>query len=332
GLAGAFEADAIRPHVLGRFEDLLLAAVRHPAMLLFLDQAQSVGPGSTAGRRSTLRANGGARGLNENLARESLELHTLGVRSGYTQADVGEFARALTGWSIVGPNDPPATVPGPHGFAWRPQIHEPGARTVLQRGYPQPGEQQALAILHDLATAPATATHIATKLARHFVADDPPTALVQLLADTFLRTGGDLAAVTRTLVTSREAWLPGSPKFKTPWDWAVSTLRGLGRRELPPMQAANLLNQLGQPVWRPGSPAGWDDVAASWAAPDALVRRVEVAQRIASQAGDAVDARQLAQRLLPGGVSETTAAQLARADSAGTALALLLDSPDFLRR
>ena len=331
GLAGAFEADAISPHLLGRFEDLLLAAVRHPAMLLFLDQAQSVGPGSTAGRRSALRANG-ARGLNENLAREILELHTLGVRSGYTQADVGEFARALTGWSIVGPNDPPATVPGPHGFAWRPQIHEPGARTVLQRGYPQPGEQQALAILRDLATAPATATHIATKLARHFVADDPPTALVQRLADTFLRTGGDLAAVTRTLATSREAWRPGAPKFKTPWDWAVSTLRGLGRRELPPMQAANLLNQLGQPVWRPGSPAGWDDVAASWAAPDALVRRVEVAQRIASQAGDAVDARQLAQRLLPDGVSEATAAQLARADSAGTALALLLISPDFLRR
>ncbi|WP_427913387.1 DUF1800 domain-containing protein [Ramlibacter sp. MMS24-I3-19] len=332
GLAGAFEADAIRPHVLGRFEDLLLAVVRHPAMLLFLDQAQSVGPDSMAGRRSALRADGRARGLNENLAREILELHTLGVRSGYTQADVTEFARALTGWSVVGANDPPATVPGLHGYAWRPQIHEPGTRTVLQRAYPQAGEQQAFAILHDLATAPATATHIATKLARHFVADDPPAALVQRLADSFLRTGGDLAAVARTLVTSREAWQPGTPKFKTPWDWAVSTLRGLGRRELPPMQAANLLNQLGQPVWRPGSPAGWDDIAASWAAPDALVRRVEVAQRVASQAGDAVDARQLARRLLPDGVSESTATQLARADSAGSALALLLVSPEFLRR
>lgn len=332
GLAGAFEADAIRPHVLGRFEDLLLAAVRHPAMLLFLDQAQSVGPGSPAGRRSAGRPDGRARGLNENLAREILELHTLGVRSGYTQSDVTEFARALTGWSVAGPNDPPMTVAGPHGYAWRPQIHEPGPRTVLQRTYPQAGEPQALAILRDLAAAPATATHLATKLARHFVADQPPPALVQRLADTFLRTNGDLAAVTRALVTSREAWTPGTPKFKTPWDWSVSTLRGLGRRDLPALQAANLLNQLGQPVWRPGSPAGWDDIAASWAAPDALVRRVEVAQRIASQAGAALDARQLARRLLPGGVSDATATQLARADSAGTALALLLVSPDFLRR
>ena len=333
GLAGAFEADAIRPHVLGRFEDLLLAAVRHPAMLLFLDQAQSVGPASDAGRRSAMQGGEGrARGLNENLAREILELHTLGVRSGYTQADVTEFARALTGWSVHGPNDPPRSVPGPHGFLWRPQIHEPGQRLVVGRRYPPIGEEQALAILRDLAIAPATATHIATKLARHFVADDPPPALVRQLADTFQHTGGDLGAVSRSLVTSREAWIAGPAKFKTPWDWAVSGLRGLGRRELPPMQAANLLNQLGQPVWRPGSPAGWDDVAASWAAPDALVRRVEVAQRIASQAGSAIDARVLAPKLLPGALSEATAQQIARAESPGSALALLLVSPEFLRR
>ena len=333
GLAGAFEADAIRPNVLGRFDDLLLAAVRHPAMLLFLDQAQSVGPDSDgARRRAGADGEGRPRGLNENLAREILELHTLGVRSGYTQADVTELARALTGWSISGPNDAPRSVPGPNGFLWRPQIHEPGPRVVLGRTYPPLQDQQAVAILRDLALAPATANHVATKLARHFVADDPPAAVVQQLADTFRRTGGDLAAVSRTLVTSREAWTPGPTKFKTPWDWAVSSLRGLGRRELPPMQATNLLNQLGQPVWRPGSPAGWDDVAASWAAPDALVRRVEVAQRIASQAGSTIDARALAPRLLPGALSGATAEQIARADSPGSALALLLVSPEFLRR
>jgi uncharacterized protein (DUF1800 family) len=331
GLAGAFEADAIRPHVLGRFEDLLLAVVRHPAMLLFLDQAQSVGPGSPTGRRSALRAEGRARGLNENLAREILELHTLGVRSGYTQADVTELARALTGWSVIGPNDGPGLAPGPHGFIWRPAIHEPGSRLVMGRTYADDGERQALAILHDLATAPATATHIATKLARHFVADEPPPALVQRLAVTFMRSSGDLSAVMRALVTSPEAWAEGPAKFKTPWDWSVSALRGLGRRELPPMQAANLLNQLGQPVWRPGSPAGWDDVAASWAGPDALVRRVEAAQRIGSQAVT-LDARQLGPRLLPGALGEDTARHIARAESPGSALALLLVSPEFLRK
>ncbi len=332
GLAGAFEADAIRPHVLGRYEDLLGAAVRHPAMLLFLDQAQSTGPNSPGGLRSAAQGQGRARGLNENLAREILELHTLGVRGGYTQADVGELARALTGWSVRGPQDPPGSVPGPHGFLWRPGLHEPGTRVVTGRSYPQEGEAQSLAILRELAVAPATATHLATKLARHFVADDPPPALVRRLADAWLRSGGDLAVVARTLVGAREAWAPSAARFKSPWDWAVSSLRALGRRELPPAQVATLLDQLGQPVWRPGSPAGWDDVDAAWAAPDALLRRVEVATRLATQAGQAVDARALAPRLLPGGVSAATTTQLARADSPATALVLLLVSPEFMRR
>ena len=323
GLAGAFEADAIRPHVLGRFEDMLLAAVRHPAMLLYLDQAQSIGPNSTAGQRAQERQQR-RRGLNENLAREILELHTLGVRSGYTQDDVTEFARALTGWTL------PPQADG--DFRFLPALHEPGARTVLGRSYAQEGEAQARAILHDIAVAPATARHVATKLVRHFVADEPPPALVQRLADAFSRSGGDLPAVYRELVASPEAWQPTAAKFKTPWEWSVSSLRALGRSEVTPMQAAALMNQLGQPVWRPGSPAGYDDVAGTWAAPDALMRRVEVAQRIAGQAGDAVDARALAPRVLPGTLSEATATAIARAESGGTALALLLVAPEFLRR
>jgi uncharacterized protein (DUF1800 family) len=332
GLAGAFEADAIRPHVLGRFEDMLLAAVRHPAMLLYLDQANSIGPGSPAGRRSALRDEGRKRGLNENLAREILELHTLGVRSGYTQADVTEFARALTGWSVPGGPDAREPVAGEGAFMFRPQIHEPGARTLLGRTYPQEGEAQARAILHDLAVSPATARHIATKLARHFVADEPPPPLVDRLAQAFLDSGGDLLRVYRVLVESREAWQAGTPKFKSPWDWAVSSLRGLGRSDMPPLQVAALMNQLAQPIWRPGSPAGYDDVAAAWAAPDALLRRVEVAQRIASQSGDRLDARELAPRLLPGTLSDATATAIARAESPGSALALLLVSPEFMRR
>ncbi|TFZ08282.1 DUF1800 domain-containing protein [Ramlibacter humi] len=331
GLAGAYEADAIRPHVLGRFHDLLLAAVRHPAMLLYLDQAASIGPDSPAGRRLAQRDETRRRGLNENLAREVLELHTLGVRSGYTQADVTEFARALTGWSVAGLDTPPGAA-SPEGFVFRPMVHEPGTRTLLGRRYPEGGEEQALAVLRDLAASPATARHVAAKLARHFVADDPAPALVQRLSDTFLQTGGDLPSVYRALVTAPEAAAPVPSKFKSPWDWTLSALRGLGRRDIAPQQAVALFNQLAQPVWRPGSPAGWDDVAASWAAPDALVRRVELAQRIASQAGNAVDARDLARRLLPGTLGEATATQIARAESPGSALALLLVSPEFLRR
>jgi uncharacterized protein (DUF1800 family) len=328
GLAGAFEADAIRPHVLGRFEDLLLAVVRHPAMLLYLDQAQSIGPRSPAALRAEARQQR-RRGLNENLAREILELHTLGVRSGYTQDDVTEFARALTGWTL--PSDDAAHV-DTATFRFVAALHEPGVRTVLGRSYPEGGEQQARAILHDLVNAPATARHIAHKLARHFVADEPPPVLVQRLADTFSRTGGDLPSLYRELVASPEAWQHTTGKFKSPWEWSVSSLRALGRHDLPPVQAANLMNQLGQPVWRPRSPAGYDDVAPTWAAPDALLRRVEVAQRIAAQAGDAFDVRVLAPRVLPGVLSEATAGAIARAESGGTALALLLVCPEFLRR
>ena len=133
-------------------------------------------------------------------------------------------------------------------------------------------------------------------------------------------------------MASAEAWQPSTVKFKSPWDWSISSLRALGRRSMPPTQASNLMTQLGQPVWRPGSPAGYNDSAASWAAPDALMRRVEVAQRFAQQAGHAIDARSLAPRVLPGALTEATAAAIARAESAGTALALLLVSPEFLRR
>jgi len=344
-LAGAYEAEAIRPHVLGRFEDLLLAAVRHPAMLVYLDQAQSVGPGSPAAQRAAARNPQRTRGLNENLAREIMELHTLGVRTGYTQQDVTEFARALTGWSVAaeaapamaGNAPPPQPSPPddgvPAGFQFRPALHEPGPRTVFGRSYAQPGEAQARAVLHDLATAPATARHVASQLARHFVADDPPPALVDRLAQAFLRSSGDLPAVYRALVEAPEPWAAGPGKFKTPWEWVVSSMRALGRGELKGAQAAGLMNQLGQPVWRPGSPAGFDDVAAGWAAPDALVRRVELAQRFAAQAGNAVDPRALASRVLPGdALAPATAQAIARAESGSTGLALLLVSPDFLRR
>lgn len=333
-LAGSFETEAIRPHVLGRFEDMLIAAERHPAMQIFLDQARSAGPDSPAATRAAALDPARRRGLNENLAREIMELHTLGVRSGYSQNDVTEFARALTGWSLgrMTSNGNAKDLAAPGQFVFRPALHEPGARTIIGRQYDQPGAGQALAVLHDLAAAPATANHIATKLARHFVADTPPPSLIERLAGVFSDTGGDLPSVYRTLVDSPEAWSTGSAKFKTPWDWTVSSLRGLNRSDLAGAQAAPLLAQLGQPVWRPGSPAGYDDLAASWAAPDALVRRVELAQRFAARTGDRLDARALGPQLLAGSLSDATANAVARAESAPVALALLLVSPDFLRR
>jgi uncharacterized protein (DUF1800 family) len=328
-LAGAFETEAIRPHVLGRFEDMLLAVERHPAMQTYLDQVRSIGPDSRAALRAAARDPQRKSGLNENLAREIMELHTLGVRTGYTQDDVTEFARALTGWSIVGPKAADGT---PGTFVFRPGLHEPGERTIIGRRYAEGGEAQARAVLHDLASAQATANHIASKLARHFAGDNPSQALVARLAHAFEASGGDLPTVYRALVAAPEAWASAPVKFKTPWDWTISTLRGLGAHGLDGIRAAPILTQLGQPVWRPGSPAGYDDIAASWAAPDALVRRVELAQRIGARVGDRIDARALGPILTAGSLDRATALAVSRAESAQTALALLLVSPDFQRR
>jgi len=220
--------------------------------------------------------------------------------------------------------------PGEHRFAG--PIHEPGPRRILGRSYPQEGADQGLAILADLAAHPATARHLSLKLARHFAGDTPPPALVSRLTETYLSSGGDLPSLYRVLIEAQESWAPASAKFRSPWDWSLAALRGVGTRELQGQAVAGLMNQLGQPVWRPGSPAGWDDIDAGWAGPDALLRRVEAAERIAGRAGGQIDARNLASRLLPGALSTATAQAIARAESPGQGLALLLVAPEFLRR
>src|SRR5215469_2661938 len=203
-MAGAYEREAIRPHVLGRFGDMLLAAESHPAMLLYLDNAQSIGPNSVAGINRD-------KGLNENLAREILELHTLGVRSVYTQADVTNFAKVLTGWTIL----PTATNPDQGGeFVYLKRAHEPGPQTVVGKDYDDTGIEQGRAVLADLARHPMTAKHIATKLARHFIADDPPPPLVDRLTQSFLNTDGDLKELTKALIAAPEAWAPDQAKIK----------------------------------------------------------------------------------------------------------------------
>jgi uncharacterized protein (DUF1800 family) len=330
--APAFERDAIRPHVLGRFKDMLFAVERHPAMLIYLNQVASVGPDSPLAERIGRRNPKRKLGINENLGRETMELHTLGVRSGYTQADVTEYSRALTGWTVgdFGPGQ--NGDENPDDFVFRPQLHEPGARTIMGKRYGEGGEAQATAILADFASSPHTADHIAAKLACHFAGDTPPAALVARLSDSFRNSGGDLPELYRTLVESPEAWEPRPLKFKTPWEWTVSVLRGIGRRDVGSMDVAGILNQLGQPVWRPRAPAGWDDIAASWAAPDALLRRVDMSTRLVAPAAEQLDARKLGPVLMPGSLSPATAEQVARAESPTSALALLMVSPDFLRR
>lgn len=338
GFAGNYENEAIRPHIMGKFSDLLVAAIRHPAMLLYLDQAQSFGPDSPFATRIRNRGNRQAPGLNENLAREIMELHTLGVRTGYTQADVTSFAKALTGLTVAGLGRgagqrlmPADAEPGETLFVER--LHQPGAQTILGKSYNQPGGRQAEAVLRDLAVHPATAQHIATKLARHFTSDDPPAPLVDRLSADFLKTGGDLPSLYRTLVASPEPWVVAPAMFKSPWDWTVSMLRalktpGLGERQ----NIAAMFAQLGQPMWRPGSPKGYDDVVATWAGSAALMQRVELASRIAGRIGDRADARALAPLVLADALTPETAQAIARADSPGQGLAMLFASPAFLRR
>ncbi len=339
-LAGAFELEAIRPHVLGNFTDMLIAVEQHPAMLVYLDQAKSIGPNSRAASRFEERNPDKKRGLNENLAREILELHTLGVNSGYNQTDVTEFARALTGWSLKGLHPiaknirDSALTPtqGVNGFAFLPMLHEPDSRTILGKSYSQLGKAQAEAVLRDIAVMPATAHHIAKKLARHFVSDSPPQSLIDKLSNTFLQSGGQLNQVYRTLIETSEAWQPTPAKFKTPWEWLISCLRATNKKDLNGLNIAQMMNQLNQPIWKPGSPAGFDDIADTWAAPNALLRRIELAQRIANALGDKVDARALMDKVLFSAMSEQTNTAITRAESATTGLALLLVSPEFLRR
>jgi uncharacterized protein (DUF1800 family) len=333
-IAGSFEREAIRPHVFGRFEDLLTASSRHPAMLLYLDQATSIGPNSQAGRRRKA-------GLNENLAREIMELHTVGVDGGYTQADVTEFARALTGWSVsrgregAAAGEARASDPGqPGSFMFRPFTHEPGVRRVLGRTYANDGEGQGLAVLHDLAAHPATARHIARKLAVHFVSDDPPPALVGRLEGAFRSSGGRLDKVAETLVDSPEAWRPEAAKLKSPYEFVVSTWRAAGvAPDLDrPQRFAGSMTALDQRPFSPPSPKGWPDSAAEWAAPDQIVKRIAWAEQAANAMAGAMDPGEVARQALGARLSPEAATAIARAETRREAFAVLLMSPEFQRR
>jgi uncharacterized protein (DUF1800 family) len=270
---------------------------------------------------------GGKRaGLNENLAREIMELHTVGVEAGYTQADVTEFARAMTGWSIGGLQEPDAGR-----FKFRPAAHEQGVRTIMGKTYAQPGIEQAHAVLKDLAASPHTAHHLSLKLARHFVADDPPPALVARLARTFQGTRGDLAEVAKALVLAPEAWSPGAEKFKTPYEFLVSAWRAAGVTPGMLPQLA-ILNALGQKPFSAPSPKGWPEDAETWCEPDAVIKRMAWAQNLAAQSLNGRDPVQMAHDALGARLTPLVATAIQRAETREEGLAILLMSPEFQRR
>lgn len=320
--AGSFEREAISPNILGNFSTMLRAVEQHPAMLYYLDNQQSIGPNSKAGLRR-------GKGLNENLAREIMELHTLGVDSGYTQGDVTSLARIITGWTIVGRN---AKDGEPGTFAFNPNYHEPGNQTLLGKTYVQMGIDQGKAALNNLAASPATANHLAFKLARHFVADEPPPVLVDRLSQSFQKTAGDLKSVIRTLIDSDEAWATPPTKLKNPQEFLLSSSRAIDLQPDDPRPWLNALATLGQPLWRPSGPNGFGDTNEVWTSPEGIKVRLDVASLLARKTKSEISPNDLATQICGPGISLETKQAVARAESKPQALTLLLMSPEFQRR
>jgi uncharacterized protein (DUF1800 family) len=332
-IAGLFENEAIRPNVTGKFADLLIAVEQHPAMVLYLDNQRSIGPDSKLARRASRRQSKQTFGLNENLAREILELHTLGVDGGYSQQDVTTLAKIITGWSIGGANERGRFADGEPGkFEFREIIHEPGHQTLLGKRYAAGGVEQGEAVLRDLAVHPSTAHFLATKLARHFVADEPPASLVRRLTEAHLASGGDLSTVYQALVSADESWEQLHGKYKSPHDFVISTLRAFDHVPDRPQFIVGALDLMGQTPYRPGSPEGWPDTALQWGGADGLYKRIEWSNTVARRVGSRVNPVQLGDAVLGSAFKTETRKAVSRAESLSQGMTLLLASPDFQRR
>jgi uncharacterized protein (DUF1800 family) len=316
-LVGPHEYEAIRPHAFGRYKDLLRAAILHPAMLIYLDNAQSIGPQSRAGLRR-------GKGLNENLARELLELHTLGVHAGYTQQDVTQTAMLLTGWTVS------QQTGGKVDFV--AAIHQPGSKFILGKSYPEGPEALDL-LLTDLSKHPACAHFMASKLCRHFVTDEPSPALIQAVAKEFSNSDGDLVATARALFSHDLSWdVNNTPKFKRPEELVISAHRMLKLPLHAFEQNVGAVVAMGQLLGRAPSPQGWPDRAEDWLSPDALMKRVQWAERFGEANRETVDIRSLMRQAFAQDLSTDTANAIERAESGAQALALAMVSPEFLRR
>jgi uncharacterized protein (DUF1800 family) len=333
-LAGTMENEAIRPNLHRHFFDLLVAADSHPAMILFLDNQLSVGAHSplALNARSRPRFKAGRKfDINENLAREIMELHTLGVNGGYTQHDVTNFAQVLTGWSVG--NDQGFLKTGEPGkFVFRENLHETGAQSILGKRYGEGGIDQVLAVLKDLSRHPSTAHFIATKLVRHFIADDPPAAAVERVAKAFRDSDGHLPTVHRAVMNCAEAWNDVATKFKTPNDYVVSTFRAFDYLPPQPQRIYASFELLGQRPYTPGSPAGWPDTASQWDGSDALMKRIEWATQVGNRAGSRSSPLLLAENSLGESLGEHSRMSISNAADAVQGITLWLASPEFQRR
>ena len=310
------------PHVLGRFADMLRAVEQHPAMLFYLDNAQSFGPHSKAGQNRK-------RGLNENLAREILELHTLGVDGGYTQADVTALARILTGWTFAGRE---GRIGEPGTFVFFANAHEPGEQTLLGKVYPAGGIEQGEAALADLARHAATARHIARKLARHFVADNPPDSLVAKLEKVFRATDGDLKSISVALIDADESWTTPLTKMRTPEEFMLAALRAIDRMPDDPGPILGPLAAMGMPLWQPPGPNGWPDTVDAWASAEGMKSRLDASASIAARGKNLINPSELLDAVAGEAASAETRQAVARAESRQQGLALLFMSPEFQRR
>jgi uncharacterized protein (DUF1800 family) len=317
---GNYEQQAIRPFVLGRFRDLLFATTKHPAMLVYLDNALSTAPGSPGAR-------GRQKGLNENFAREVMELHTLGANGGYTQEDVVTLARVLTGWGVNSPN---ARVFPEYAAVFEGARHDYSPKVFLGQPLKSRGKAEGEEALDILAHSPATARHIAFELAQYFVADEPPAGLVERLAARFLETDGNIREVLRTLFASNEFWDSKGAKYKTPYQFVISAVRaaGVSLGNVRPLLGA--MDQLGMPLFGCLTPDGYKNTEDAWLSPDATTRRISFATALVRSSPGAVDAAHL-EAIFGSTLSEGTRAVIKESPEALRA-ALILGSPDFMRR
>jgi uncharacterized protein (DUF1800 family) len=327
GAIPAYEREAVRPNVFGKFGDMLAAVTSHPVMLTYLDNAISIGANSKQGKRRK-------KTMNENLAREILELHTLSVNGGYTQKDVMAFAKALTGWSHGGFGGKRRDKEGRvHGkFEFIPQIHEPGSKSILGKSYPEAGVDEVRRILKDLAAHPSTARFLATKMAAHFIADDPPEDAVRILANTYIETGGDLGAMSRQLVEIEAIWQAPLSKVKTPYELMISVMRAMDGTGVRNNKLRSGLEVLGHSPFMAGSPQGWSDQSDHWLTPVSLMRRIEwVRSMTAGTSSDLNPSRLLEQTIGPI-AGEPVRQMVAGGASPAESFALLFASAEFQRR
>ena len=328
-LTTSYDRDTIRPHALGKFRDLLLATAKSPAMLFYLDNWLSVSPSA-----ARMPANARRRGLNENYGRELMELHTLGVDGGYTQQDVREVARCFTGWTLLRPR-------GDAEFHFEPRLHDPGEKIVLGSRITVGGMEDGLQVIDLLARHPSTAKFIATKLARRFVADDPPVSIVNRAADAFRRSNGDIRTVLRTIIDSPEFFSPEvyRIKVKKPLEFAASALRITGADVKVTPQLIRYLGRMGEPLFLAQPPTGYPDVGSSWISPDMLLTRMNFAADLAGNRLEGArvapaalsDTQALLRLIAPDSLSPATREALAQTDGK-EAPAMLLAAPEFQRR